>query len=221
LNSLDRALQDNTYWDDISVAEKSFSIRRIKNIDKLIDAITDEEFQVDEQLPYWAEIWPSSIALSEYILENRDQFSGKKILELGCGLGLVGIVASSVGGKVTFTDNDAHALRFTEENFRRNFKGNASVQLFDWRVPGNPQSFDIILAADIIYEKRWLEPVLNVLELKLTDVGRAFIANPDRTIGREVYKMIEERKWKRQSLLKRTMVYDKLHKIIINRISKC
>jgi predicted nicotinamide N-methyase len=215
------ALQENTFWDEIFVGDKSFIIRRVKNIDVLIDAISEEEFQKDERLPYWADIWPSSIALSEYLLDNQDDFAGKKILELGCGLGLVGIVATSIGGEVTFTDNDSHALRFTKDNFRRNFKRRASVQLFDWRNPGHSQSYDIILAADIIYEKRWLEPVLNVLDIKLTETGIAYIANPDRTVSRSVYQMIEGKKWQRQSLLKRTTVYDKLHKIIINRISKC
>jgi predicted nicotinamide N-methyase len=221
MDSIDRALQNNTFWDEIFVGDKSFMIRRVKNIDVLIDAISEEEFRVGERLPYWADIWPSSIALSEYVLENQDDFAGKKILELGCGLGLTGIVASAIGGEVIFTDNDSHALYFTEENFRRNFKRKASVQLFDWRNPGHSQSFDIILAADIIYEKRWLEPVLNVLDKKLAETGIAYIANPDRTVGRAVNEMIEGKKWRRQSLLKRTMVYDKLHKIIINRISKC
>ena len=221
MKSIDHALQDNTFWDDISIADKSFAIRRVKNIDKLIDAISEEEFKVDEVLPYWAEIWPSSIALSEYVLENQEEFAGKKILELGCGLGLVGIVASSLGAEVIFTDYDSHALRFTEENFKRNFNREATVQIFDWRNPGYSESFDIIMAADIIYEKRWLEPVLNVLDKKLAETGAAYIANPDRTVSRALYKMIESKKWRRHSLLKRTMVYNKLHKIIINRISKC
>ena len=219
--SIEVALNNNTYWDEIVIGGKTFMIRRVENIDRLIEAISDEEFNVDERLPYWAEIWPSSIALSEYVLENEDEFSGKKILELGCGLGLVGIVLTSIGGDVLFTDYDSHALQFTQENFYRNFKRPASVQLLDWRDPGSTQSFDIVVAADIIYEKRWLEPVLNVLDKKLATYGRAYIADPDRTVGRPVFELMVDKNWYRQPLLKPTTVYNKLHHIVINRISKC
>ena len=221
MDPIESALQDNTFWDNILISDRSFEIRRVKNIDLLLDAIPDQEFNKDERMPYWADIWPSSIVLSEYILEHSEEFAGKKILELGCGLGLVGITASSVGGDVLFTDYDVHALNFTRENFKRNFKRDASVQLFDWRNPGDLQLFDVIVAADIIYEKRWLIPIINVLEKKLSDTGTAFIANPDRSVSRPLLEMIENKNWQKQSLLKRTMVYNKLHTIIINRISKC
>jgi predicted nicotinamide N-methyase len=216
-----KALQDNTYWDEIHIIDRSFMIKRVKDIDSLLDAISDEEFNKDERLPYWANIWPAAIALSEYIVEHQLEFRGKKNMELGCGLGLVGITVFAIGGDVLFTDNDSNALRFTQENFKRNFKRSASVQLMDWRNPGDTHLFDIILAADILYEKRWLQPVLDILENNLASNGIAYIAGPDRTVSRGIYEMIERRKWKRQSLLKRTMVNDKLHKIIINRITKC
>jgi predicted nicotinamide N-methyase len=221
MDSIETALLDNTYWDKIGVGDKSFMIQRVKNIDKLIDSISEEEFNKDERLPYWAELWPSAIALSEFVLENRSEFEGKKVLELGCGLGLVGIVVTAIGGEVLFTDYNSHALQFTRENFKRNFKRPVSVQLLDWRDPGNAQSFDIILAAEILYEKRWLKPVLHILNKKLADSGIAYIAGPDRTVGRKVFPMIDDNKWRRQSVLKRTKVYDKLHTIMINRISKC
>lgn len=221
MNSIESALADNTYWDEITLSNRTFIIRRVKNIDKLLDTIPEEEFRKDEKMPYWAEIWPSSIALSEYVLENQEEFSDKKILELGCGLGLVGIVITSVGGEVIFSDYDTYALQFTEENFKRNFNRSATVQLLDWRNPEDSQQFDIIVAADVIYEKRWLVPVVNVLEKKLSDSGTAYIANPDRIVGREIVKLIEQKTWKRESLLKQTEVYDKLYTIIINRISKC
>ena len=219
--SIDTTLYDNTCWEEISLLDKRFVIQRVKNVDKLLDAISEEEFKKDERLPYWADIWPSAIALSEYVLENQKVFKGKKILELGCGLGLVGITVTAIGGDVLFTDYDPHALRFTQTNFKRNFSRPASVQLLDWRNPGHSESFDIILAADILYEKRWLGPVLNILDKKLTIHGIAYIADPDRTIAREIYSMIESKNWHRQSVLKRTQVYDKLHAVIINRITKC
>jgi len=221
MDPIETAIQSNTYWEKISIADRLFLIKRVKNMDKLLDAIPDDEFNKDERLPYWADIWPSAVALSEYVFENQQLFKGKNILELGCGLGLVGITVTAIGGNVLFTDNDPHALTFTQVNFRRNFKRPASVQLLDWRDPGVPESYDYIIAADILYEKRWLKPVINILDKKLAPQGIAYIADPDRTVAREVYAMIDKKNWYRDSMLKRTKVYNKLHTIIINRIIKC
>jgi predicted nicotinamide N-methyase len=221
MDSIKAVLENNTYWEEIRIVDNSFMIQRVKDIDALLDVISVEEFNKDERLPYWADIWPSAIALSEYIAENKSEFKGKKILELGCGLGLVGITATASGGDVLFTDNDPYALRFTGINFRRNFEVAAAVQILDWRNPGKSESFDIILAADILYERRWLGPVIDILDNKMLSGGIAIIAGPDRKVSRAFHGMIEDKQWTQQSMLKRTMVYDKLHKILINRITKC
>jgi len=117
---LNKALKNNTYWDKIQARDKIFHIKRVSNISNLLDALSDEVFNQDERLPYWADIWPSAICLAEYILDNRYQFKDKKVLEIGCGLGLVGIAATAVGADVVFTDHDDYALAYTQINFKRN-----------------------------------------------------------------------------------------------------
>lgn len=218
---LNATLKNNTHWEKISIRDKIFHIKRVKNINNLLDAVSDEEFNQDERLPYWAEIWPSAIALSEYILDNRNDFSDKKILEIGCGLGLVGIAATAVGGDVLFTDYDDYALEYTQINYKRNFKRDAAVKMMDWREAHAEGSYDIILGADILYEKRWLAPVLNVIGKKLNPRGTAIIAEPNRTVAGEFFAMIKSGAFEKQSWLKQTRVCNKLHSVTIHRISKC
>jgi predicted nicotinamide N-methyase len=218
---IEAAIEDNTSWEEIDIRGRRFFLNRIDDMEKLLDAVSDQEFNIDERLPYWAEVWPSAIALSEFIDENKSEFSGKSILEIGCGLGLVGIVATANGGNVLFTDHDEYALRFTQINFTRNFKRPATVQNLDWRVVDTDRKFEIIIAADVLYEKRWLEAVVNVIEKKLAPDGTVYIAEPDRTVARDFFTMIGRKKWRHRSLLKRTMVCNKLHSITIYRIRKC
>jgi methyltransferase-like protein 23 len=66
--------------------------------------------QEKNRLPYGVAIWPSAIALVHEIAARADEFSGRRILELGAGTGLPGIVAASVGGRVVQTDRDELAL---------------------------------------------------------------------------------------------------------------
>jgi len=215
------ALKNNTYWQTFSIGRFDISIERIQEMERLLDAISDDEFNKDERLPYWAEIWPSAIALSEYLVENENEIKNKQILELGCGLGLVGIVASYCGGDVLFTDYEPMALAFTQSNFTRNFNHTAAVQYMDWRKPLSGKSFDMILAADILYEKRWLEPVINVVRNCLTDHGELLIAEPNRSIAKDFFEMIDNMKWKNHSQLKKVSSGNKLNSVSIHRISKC
>ena len=70
-------------------------------------------------MPYWADLWPASRMLAKAIL-HEPWTPGTEALEIGCGLGLPGIVALSMGLKVTFSDYDACALRFAADNARLN-----------------------------------------------------------------------------------------------------
>jgi predicted nicotinamide N-methyase len=218
---LEKALKNNTCWENITVADIQFTLKRVKDMDILLEAVSDEEFARDDRLPYWAEIWPSALALAEFILDNRNDFSGKRILEIGCGLGLVGLAATAAQGEVVFSDFDPYALEFTQINMKRNFNRAATVQLIDWREPGIREAYDIILGADILYEKRWLQPVVNVLDIKLSQHGIAYIAEPNRTVAKDFFSALENNKWYRDPVLKRLNVYNKLYEITINRIRRC
>ena len=59
MNPIETALRDNTRWEEVHIIDHSFLIQRVHQIDLLLDAISDEEFNKDERLPYWAEIWPA------------------------------------------------------------------------------------------------------------------------------------------------------------------
>ena len=92
-----------------------FEIFLPQSSDALID---DDEFAVDERLPYWAEIWPASIALVERLA--AEQGAGRRLLELGCGVGLGAIAAARAGFAVTAVDYYDAALQFTQFNARHN-----------------------------------------------------------------------------------------------------
>ena len=92
----------------IKIGTYQVRIAQLENPELLFDELLKndlghEDLQ-DERIPYWGELWPSSIALSEFLNENSELISGKKIIEIGCGLGLAGIVAAKLGGTVTLTD---------------------------------------------------------------------------------------------------------------------
>src|ERR1700683_1670670 len=104
----------------VIVENQTFLLARPEFSDRLLDhPAVMTAFEADEYMPYWADLWPAARMLAKVIL-RENWTPGTQALEVGCGLGLPGIVALSRGLKVTFSDYDACALRFAADNARLN-----------------------------------------------------------------------------------------------------
>lgn len=177
--------------------DRSININRIEDLDSLVDQVSDDEFNFDERLPYWAELWPSSIGLSRFILGNGEIFQNKTILELGCGLGLTSICLSLQNPlSLLLTDYEQEALNITAHNFRLNNLNPPKMQLLDWRKPDLIQQFDRIVASDIVYEERFFNPVINVFRRFLSYGGLIVLAEPNRSVARGFFKQLRESGYK-------------------------
>lgn len=182
----------DTYIFEIN--NKEISTVYVKDIDTLIDQIPPEQFDIDERLPYWADIWPSAIALGQYMEHiNLEQ---KSVLELGSGVGLAGTICGSLGAKITYSDYEDEALKFSEYNAQLNNVKKYSIQNIDWRNPSLDETFDYIIGADIVYEKRQFTPVINMIKRFLNVGGKAYIAEPNRNIAFEFFKELENNQFK-------------------------
>ena len=138
----------------VCVRDLELSILRPADPEALLD---EDAFARDEFLPYWAELWPAGLALAHAM---PMQLRGVGVVELGCGLGLPSLVAASRGADVVAVDwaGDAVAL------LRRNAERNGvllRVEEADWRSYSG--SFDLVLASDVLYERRNVAPLLDLL----------------------------------------------------------
>jgi predicted nicotinamide N-methyase len=142
------------FSDEIAIAGVRLELLRPSSPDALID---EEAFAHDEFLPYWAELWPAARALAETLPE----VDGLRVVELGCGLGLPSLVAAAKGASVTATDWSPEAIALLRDNASRNGLA-LQAEVRDWREPWGAR-FDLALAADVLYERRNVEPVLERL----------------------------------------------------------
>lgn len=165
-----------TSVEDATVDERTFSILKPANSD---DLIREEDFVKDERLPYWADVWPSSIILAARLLQLKGR--GKTALELGCGVGLSTLAATSAGFDVLSTDYYEDALDVTRANVFRNLGTIARTRLVDWRhLPQDLGTFDLVFASDVLYEKEYAELLPMLLRGLLAPGGLALIADPGR-----------------------------------------
>ncbi|MCP9484773.1 MAG: 50S ribosomal protein L11 methyltransferase [Gaiellaceae bacterium MAG52_C11] len=166
----------------VELAGRTLTIEHPPDAVELID---EAAFEREEFLPYWAELWPSGVALAQVIAARPSR--GEAVLELGCGLALPSIVAALGGARVLATDWSPDALVFARRNAERN-GAELETALVAWADAGELAQrgpWQLVLAADVLYERRNVDPLLSLLprlgsEALLADPGRpalpAFLA---------------------------------------------
>lgn len=170
----------------VQLAGHTVVLEKPRNRDKLI---SEEDYARDERLPYWADLWPAATALANVIaapppgLEWPHAAGARpRTLELGCGLGLVTVAAIRAGLDVTATDYYEDALHFTARNALTNTGVEPTLRMVDWRtLPDDLGTYDVVLAADVLYERPHAALVAATVLRTLAPGGRMLLADQGRT----------------------------------------
>lgn len=165
---------------------------READLETLWDRMDDDALDEDERLPYWAEVWPASLLLGEWLVRNRDMVAGRRCLDVGCGLGLTAMIAVDLGARVLAFDYVPEALAYARHNAALNGVPQPLWTVMDWRFPALPQgAFEFIWAGDVLYEKRFFEPLTTLFRHALAPGGRIWVGEPVRTVSRPVWDDLE------------------------------
>jgi predicted nicotinamide N-methyase len=163
----------------VRVGDVELALLRPRDPEALID---EAAFAQDEFLPYWAELWPSALALARAL---PVEVEGLTVVEVGCGLGIPALVAAAYGAQVTAIDWAPEATELLQTNAARNGLGLNAV-VADWRSFDG--SFDLAIAADVLYERRNVEPLLELFQKLAPTV---LLAEPGRPAGLEFLNRAE------------------------------
>jgi predicted nicotinamide N-methyase len=175
----------------IVIAGRELVIARPDDPERLID---EERFEEDEFMPYWAELWPSGVALAGYV--RTLDLAGRRVLEVGCGLALPSFAAALAGADVVATDWAPEALSLAARNAEANGLRIVTA-LVDWRAPAPPSlsAFDVVLAADVLYEERNSVPLLGLLAAATAAEGTVLIADPGRRHSTAFFELASTGGW--------------------------
>lgn len=135
------------------------------------------------RLPYGVALWPAAIALAHELASRADALRGARLLELGAGVGLPGIVAATLGARVVQTDRQEVALHVCRRNAERNRARGAAQRRADWAAWEDAGPYDWIVGADILYAESMHPHLRRIFETALAPGGRVLVADPFRAIG--------------------------------------
>lgn len=178
-------------YDMISTIEKIGShpihLWTIRDMDRAVEEICatykpespEEESLILDLCPYFATIWPSARALGQFMNERKKQFSKKRGLEVGCGLGLPSILAALLGAQMQASDFHPDVAYWLQKNAERN-RVRIDYQPWDWTKPGVPGTYDFVLASDVLYESRHPKDLVTALQGLVRPGGKIYLSDPGR-----------------------------------------
>jgi len=148
------------------------------------------------RLPYGVMLWPASIALAHDLLARADQLRGKRVLELGAGTGLPGIVAASLGARVLQIDRSEVALHVCEMNTARNGVTGSDVRGAEWETFHSDERFDYILGSDVLYVTTMHDRLRAICDAYLAPGGTVLFSDPFRAQSLPMLEAMEASGWR-------------------------
>lgn len=163
----------------VSTGRRTVSILQVENIEALVDRATLLRGDDPREPPYWAYLWTGAVELARWI-DTEHALAGRRALDLGCGLGLVGVVAALNGAEVTFLDREAEALKFAAANAHRNDVRSVVFRQGDFTRDRIGGRFDVILGAEVLYDRDSFAPLVRFLDHHMAPGGTVLLADARR-----------------------------------------
>lgn len=183
---------------ELSLGDRSVCILLPAVPDEFLDDLESSTADSQTNDPYWAELWPASLPMAQLVRDAKFP-AGTRAIELGCGVGLVGLAGLLAGLDVTFTDHVDLAVDTAVENARRNGFPTATGLVLDWTQPRKDQ-YPLVLASDVLYDRELHEPFLHTVDVLLSAGGECWIGDPGRSATEAFLKLVAKTEFRLRML---------------------
>jgi predicted nicotinamide N-methyase len=190
-----------------AVGPLRLSFTRVDYPDDVLDRVVEAEDRREKltgqrhdgnelHLPYWAELWDSALAVGRQLVHGEELRSSRRsragshaknrhrmsVLDLGCGMGFAGMVAAAMGARVVLADLEPEALLFARLNALR-WADRVRTRRLNWQTDRLRERFDLIIGADVLYDRSQWEYLEPFFRSHLADGGCVLLGEPGRQTG--------------------------------------
>ncbi len=130
--------------------------------------------------PFWARIWPSAIAITAFLKTETNWIEGKRVLELGAGIGLPSFVMAGYAAELIISDHANEAVRLIEKNIHYTGLQHVKAMQLDWNDFPDDITAEILLLSDINYADDQFEPLLILIRKFLEQGSTILLSTPHR-----------------------------------------
>jgi predicted nicotinamide N-methyase len=166
----------------VDVGVDTIALWRVADLEQHVDRVALLAGDDPPEPPYWAHLWSGARVLAEVVPCDR-----ATAIELGCGLGLPGLVAARRGARVTFVDRVAAPLAFVRASAAASGLRAVDVVAADATGGAVTARFDLVLAAELLYDRALFGRIAEAIEARLAPTGVAFLADAGRIDTRQFY----------------------------------
>jgi predicted nicotinamide N-methyase len=216
-----------TITEDVRLGGMTLPFTRIADPNRVLDEVADAEDRRDKlegkrrpgddlHLPYWAELWDSSLAVCEWLTQDSGLGTGDSVMDLGCGMGLTGAIAATLGARVLFADLEPDTLLFARLNAIEYLDRIRTRQL-NWRTSRLTERFDLIIGADILYERAQWTYLETFWRGHLRAGGRIILGEPGRQTGDLFVEWIAPMPWTLERLERKVPTREKAIRLFVLR----
>ncbi len=144
-----------------------------------------------DQFPLWTRIWEASAVLALKMSKLSPE-PGKRVLEIGAGLGVAGLCAAAMGHQVTITEYNMDALNFIRANAELNKITSPEIRKLDWNKPDIQEKFDFIIGSEVVFKVEDIPGLLMLFQLFLKPGGTIILAEGMRKTSFAFIKEMEK-----------------------------
>jgi predicted nicotinamide N-methyase len=176
---------------ELAIGGQRWTVTAVLDQDALLDIATQFE-----TIPYGLLLWESAVGLAERLVSRPDTLAGRSVLELGAGVGLVGLLARTLGADVVQTDHEPVALAVARRNAAANGVIGIRQMIADWRQWDHDARYDLIVGADIVYDQSVHDDLARIFTRNLAPRGELLLADPDRPRTLAFLSRLEDAGWR-------------------------
>ncbi len=202
-------------FDRLRVGQKDLRLLKIADLAEFLG--DKDPFANVSEFPFWVRLWDAAMILA-YVLGSQKDVAGKKLLELGAGLGAPGLAAAAAGYEVTISDYEDIIMDFQRVSAAASGLEGIEFIHLDWLNPPDLAPFDVVVGAEILFRETFFQPLLSLFKRYLKGDGMIILAHDATRQSLAKFLKLAQNDFE-ISLKKQTLTRDgKERTIIINRL---